>query len=399
MALWLREHGVESVAMESTGVYWIPVAEMLERHGIEVVLVDGRHFKNVPGRKTDVLDCQWLQELHSYGMLRGAFRPAPEIGALRSLWRQRESVVELASREVQHMHKALEQMNLQVHKALSDVAGKSGMAIVRAILSGERDALALARLADRRVHATETDLVKALTGHYQDHHVFVLRQAVELYDFFQAKVADCDREIEAQMRRLEPQPARGSAPAPAPARRARRKNQPHFDLRTEMFRVTGVDLTRIEGIETLTAQMVLTECGVDLSAFPSEKHFASWLGLCPNHEITGGRVRRRRTRKVANRVATALRVAAQSLHRSRTALGAFFRRLRARKGPAKAITATAHKLAIRVYRMLKYGQDYVVQDQERYEQRYRETQLQRLKAQAAALGLELVAADSGEVVS
>ena len=399
MARWLRECRVATVAMESTGVYWIPVAQVLEQYGLEVVLVDATHVKHVPGRKTDVSDCQWLQELHSYGLLRGAFRPERALQVLRTYWRHREGLVEGGAQQIHLMHKALEQMNVQLHKVLSDVSGVSGMRIIRAILHGERDVTTLAKMCDANVKASQETVAKALTGDYRADHLFTLRQAVELYDIYQEKMAACDAEIQRQMatfapkadpQDLEPRPGQGHK---------RRKNQPHFDLRAEMYRLSGVDLTEIDGIDTLTAATALCECGHELDAFPSEKHFTSWLGLCPNNRITGGKVRRTKTRRVQNRLANALRVAAQSLHHSKSALGAFYRRMKGRLGAPKAITATARKLACQVYRLLKHGKAYVDQGTQAYEKRYQEQLLHRIKKQAQQLGFALVATQTGEVVS
>jgi len=400
MARWLKACGVDTVAMESTGVYWIPVAQVLEQYGIEVVLADARHVKSVPGRKTDVVDCQWLQELHHYGLLTGAFRLGREMQVLRTYWRHREGLVQGAAQQIHLMHKALEQMNVQVHKVLSDVTGVSGMRILRAILAGERDGARLAALCDRRVQASAETVVKALTGDYRRDHLFTLRQAVEMYDVYHAKIAACDQELEEQMAAFAPQADPGDLP-PRGGRKpsARRKNEAHFDLRAAQYRLAGVDLTQINGISSLTAQTVLCECGIDLSAFASEKRFVSWLGLCPNNRTTGGKVRRTRTRRVQNRLADALRVAAQSLHHSETALGAFFRRMKNHIGPAKAITATARKLACQVYRLLKYGEAYVDQGEQRYEELYRERLLRSMKRHARQLGYDLVSVQTGEVVS
>jgi len=401
MAQWLKACAITTVAMESTGVYWIPVAQVLEQYGLEIVLADATHIKNVPGRKTDVSDSQWIQQLHNYGLLRGAFRPQRALQVLRTYWRHREGLVQGGAQQIHLMHKALEQMNLQLHKVLSDVSGLSGMRIIRAILEGERDGETLAKLCDRKVRASAQTVAKSLTGDYRDDHLFTLRQAVELYDIYQEKMAACDREIQRQMAGFAPKADPRTLPPARPGKKPgrRRKNQPHFDLRAEMYRMTGVDLTQIDGISTLTAQTALCECGHDLSAFPSEKNFTSWLGLCPNNRITGGKVRRTRTRRVQNRLADALRVAAQSLHHSKSALGAFYRRMKAHLGPAKAITATARKLACQIYRLLKYGTDYVDQGEQRYEQQYRERLLHGMRKRAQQLGYDLVAVHSGEVVS
>jgi transposase len=400
MARWLKDCGVETVAMEATGVYWVPVVQVLESYGLEVLVVDAGHVRNVSGRKSDVQDCQWIQELHTFGLLRGAFRPQQAVRTLRTYWRQREDLVEQCARQIHMMQKALDQMNLQLHKVLSDITGQSGQAILRAILAGQRDPAALAALANHRVKSSRDTITQALTGEYREELLFTLRQAVELYDIFQAKIADLDRQLQGYLATLEPQaPSPEPAAAPRKAVPPRRKNQVHFDLQSELIRITGVDLTTIDGISTLTAQTVLSECGWDLSAFPTEKHFASWLGLCPNHRITGGKIKSRRTRKVSQRAAKALRLAAWSLERSGSALGAFFRRLKARLGPPKAITATAHKLARLIYRMLKYGQAYVDQGQEDYNKQYEEQQILQLKKRAQRMGFALVAADTGEVVS
>jgi len=392
MARWLKGCGIETVAMESTGVYWVPVAQILESYGFEVVLVDTRHVRHVPGRKTDVADCQWLQELHTFGLLSGAFIPEERVRVLRSYWRQRGSLVESCSRQIQLMQKALEQMNVQLHKVLSDISGVSGQRIIRAILSGERDPFVLARMRDRKVKASEDTVAKALTGDYRQEHLFALRQAVELYDFYQQKIAECDQEIERHLAVFESKadPADLRDKPVKKNKRGRRKNESWIDLRAHLYRITGVDLTRIDGFDSLTVQTIVSECGIDLSKFPTEKRFVSWLGLCPNNRITGGRVHDSRTRKVHSRAAKVLRLAAQSLHGSKSALGAFYRRLHARLGPSKAITATARKLAILYYRMLKFGMEYVDRGQQAYEEHYRDKVLKNLKTQALTAGYKLV---------
>ena len=397
MAQWLQRCSVTTVAMESTGVYWIAVMQVLEESGLEVYLVDARQAKNMPGRKTDVKDCQWLQQLHTHGMLTRAFRPADAICVLRSYWRHRKDLVEMAAMQIQLMQKSLEQMNLQLHKVLSDVTGVTGLKIIRAILQGERNPVELAKLKHPLVRSSEETIAKALTGDWRPEHLFTLRQAMELYEVYQQKIEACDQEIEKYMQSLE---ARGDPKdAPPEDLRKRRKNQVHFDLRGQLHRLTGADLTAIDGIDAMTAQSVVSESGIDMSRFATEKHYSSWLGLCPNHQITGGKVRRRRTRKVRNRAAAALRVAAQSLHKSKTALGAFYRRMRARLGPAKATTATAHKLAVLIYRTLKYGLKYVDQGQQAYERQYQQRTLQTLIKRAKQLGYAMVDLHSGEVVS
>lgn len=303
----------------------------------------------------------------------------------------------MASMQIQLMHKSLEQMNLQLHKVLSDITGVTGMKILKAILEGQRDAVVLAQMKHPLVRSSEDTLAQALTGDWRVEHLFTLRQAVELYEVYQQKIEACDQEIEKSMQSLD---VRAEAKDLEPRKGGtRRKNQVHFDLRGQLYELTGTDLTSIDGIDAMTAQTVVSESGIDMSRFATEKHYSSWLGLCPNHQITGGKVRRRRTRKVRNRAAQALRVAAQSLHKSKTALGAYYRRMRSRLGPAKAITATAHKLAVLIYRMLKYGMTYVDQGQQAYEKQYRERTLQMLKKRVKQMGYAMVDLCSGEVVS
>ncbi|MCP4604873.1 MAG: IS110 family transposase [Proteobacteria bacterium] len=397
MAKWLKQNDVDTVAMESTGVYWIPVAQILEQYSIEVNLVDARAVKHVPGRKSDVQDSQWLQELHSFGLLRAAFRPTNEMVVLRSYWRHRKELIKAAATQIHLMQKSLELMNFQLHKVISDITGMTGMKILRAIISGERDPHILAQMRHHRIKCSEETIVQSLTGDWREEHLFTLQQALEGYDFYQSQVAVCDQRISRYMKTF---PSKGPIDAPNKrGGRPRRKNQVHFDLRSELQRITGVDLATIDGIDVLTAQTVISESGFDMTRFPTEKNYSSWLGFSPNHVITGGKVRRRGTRKVKNRAAESLRVAAQSLHSSKTALGAYHRRMKGRLGPTKAITATAHKLAILVYRMLKFGMDYVDQGQEVYERQYKERLLHSLRKRARTMGYEMVALDSGEVVS
>lgn len=398
MAQWLIDCGIKTVVMEATGVYWIPVFRVLESRGLEVLLVNPRHVKYVPGRKTDVADCQWLRQLHTFGLLKGAFVPPQEVASMRTYWRQRKDLVEAASREILHMQKALTQMNLHLHVVLSDVTGVSGMKILRAIAAGERAPARLASLADTQVRASREEIAQALSGHYTDELLFVFRQALELFDVFQAKVRDCDEQLAAYLGKFEGKAGAG-APPPHPKRSrrtSRRKNEPHFDLRAELWRLTGIDFSRIDGIDSLTAFTVLSETGFTMDAFPTEHHYASWLGLCPNHAITGGKVKRRRTKSVMNRAANALRVAAQSLWRSQSYLGAFYRRMAGRMGAPKAITATAHKLARILYRAIKYGQQYVDKGEQYLEEQHRERTLKSLVHRARDLGYILVHPETGE---
>jgi transposase len=395
MAQWLRSCGIETIAMESTGVYWVPVFEILESYGFEVLVVDARQIKNLSQRKSDVLDCQWIRHLHTYGLLSPAFRPKAEICEMRSYWRHRKNLVESASRQIQLMQKALEQMNVQLHKAVSDITGKTGISIIRAIVGGERDPQTLAQMRHRQLKSSREELAQALTGNYRQEHLFALTQALESYDFIHTQIKDCDRKLEACMQRL---PAK--APRVATTKKqGRRKNQPHFDLRAEQIRIAGIDLTRIPSIDTLTTQTVLSEVGIDVSRFPTEGNFASWATLCPNNRKTGGRIRSRRTRAGAHPLAAALRLAAQTLSHSKTPLGVFYRRKRARLGAPKAITAAAHKLARIIYRMLKYGEEYVEQGQKAYEQQQRRQSFKTLRTLASHLGVELISKETGEILA
>ena len=395
MAEWLKSCGIETIAMEATGVYWVPVLEILESHGFEVLLVDARQVKNLKGRKTDAIDCQWIRHLHSYGLLSAAFRPEAQICEMRAYWRQRSGLVDSASRQIQLMQKALEQMNVQLHKAVSDITGKTGISIIRAIVQGQRDPHTLAGMRHGRLKASREELAQALTGNYRPEHLFALAQALEGYDFFHQQVESCDRRLDRYMKAL---PGKAPRVATTSPRQARRKNQPHFDLRAEQARIAGVDLTRIPAIDTLTAQVVLTEVGLDVRSFPTEGQFASWATLCPNNQKTGGKIRSRRTRKSGHPLAAALRVAAQTLSRSKTALGASYRRLRARIGAPKAITALAHKLARIIYRMLKYGEEYVEHGEKAAQERNQQRSLRTLTRLADELGYALILRQTGEIL-
>lgn len=388
IADWLKSCGVETVAMESTGVYWIPLFEVLESAGFEVLLADPRQMKSVPGRKSDIMDCQWIQTLHTFGLLRGAFRPPEHVCVLRSYVRQRAMLVAYASHHIQHMQKALEQMNIKLNHVITELTGVTGMKIVRDILNGERDPHRLALHRDRRCKADEATIAKSLEGTWREEHLFALRQAVELYDTFQQHIKACDEAIKALLESWDaPEPRHELEATP---HTTRRRNDAHFDLHPALYRVSGVDLTRIEGIDATTALKVISEIGTDVSRFPSVKHFASWTSLCPGSNITGGKPRSGRTRPSANRVAVALRVAARSLWNSKSAMGAFMRRKAAHKGMPKAITATAHRLARMVYFMLKYGTDYVMRSQEQYEAEHRERLLKNLVRRAKDMGFSLV---------
>ena len=388
LADWLSACGVDTVAMESTGVYWIALFELLEARGLRVYLVNARHVKNVSGRKSDVLDCQWLQQLMSYGLLGGAFRPKDEICALRSVSRQREMLLSYQARHVQHMQKALAQMNLQLTNVIADIVGETGQKILRAIVAGERDAQQLARLRHYRIRASEADIVRSLQGNWREEHLFALKQALALFDAYGVQLRECDAQLEAMLMRLQ----RTQTQPGKPRRRSKQKNAPAFDVRTYLFRLCGVDLTRIDGIDTATALKVIAEIGPDLSRFKSAKHFASWLGLCPGTKISRGKRLSGTSKRTANRAAQALRLAAAGLRVSQSALGAYYRRLCARLDRGKAITAAAHKLARLIYTLLTKGEQYVDRGQQYYEERYRQRLMVHLNRKAVALGLRLVPA-------
>lgn len=385
LADWLAACGVDTVAMESTGVYWIPLFELLESRGFTVYLVNARHVKNVSGRKSDVLDCQWLQQLMSFGLLSGAFRPQEQICVLRALSRQREMLTKYQSQHIQHMQKALAQMNLQLGNVISDIAGETGQKIIRAILAGERDGAKLAKLKNMRIRASEDEIAKSLRGNWREEHLFALKQAVELYDAYARTLEECDQQLVLRLESL----ARHELPAEPAKRRGRPRSSAKYEWRNALFRVCGVDLTRIDGIDLSTALKVLAEVGPDLSRFKSAKHFASWLGLCPGTKISGGKVLSGASKRTANRLAQALRMAATTLRNSKSALGAYYRRLCARLDKAKAVRAAAHKLARLIYTLLTKGTTYVDQGQGYYEERHRQRVLHHLHRKAAAMGFKL----------
>lgn len=386
LADWLKACGVKIVAMESTGVYWIPLYELLESRGFEVMLVDARQVKNVSGRKSDVLDCQWLQQLLSYGLLKAAFRPQDQFCQLREFNRLRTRLLVDQGRSVQHMQKAMTLMNIQLSQAISDVAGVTGQKIVRAILAGERDPMVLAAYRDSRIKASEEEIAASLQGTWKAEHLLALKQAMGRYDFFAEQLQECDQQIEAVMQQLQAHTkelAKGK-------KRSKAKNAPKFNLRERLLKMCGVDVTRIDGIDETTALNVVSEVGTDLSRFPSDKHFASWLGLCPGTRISGGKVLGSKTKHSVNRAAQAFRQAAAALRSSKSALGAYYRRLCARMDKAKAVTAAAHKLARLFYALLTKGQEYVDQGQQYYEERYRQRVISQLQRRAQSLGMALV---------
>jgi transposase len=390
LADWLKACGVDTAAMESTGVYWIPVYDILEARGFEVYLVNARHIKNVPGRKTDILDCQWIQQLHTYGLLRASFRPPDEIRALRALARHREGLIRSRAREVQHMQKAMQQMNVKLTSVLSDITGVTGMLIIRDIVAGERDPKVLARHRNSGCAKTEAEIAKSLQGHFKAEHVFSLQQALEAYDFYQRQIKACDLEIEQRYQDLGSDDDAGDEPLLPAKRNSRSKNAPDFDLRRYLYRWAGVDLVAIDGLNVLTVHQILTETGVDMSPWPTVKHFSSWLGVCPHNDKTGGKVIKSRTKKTQNRAAAALRMAAQSLLRSKSALGAYHRRMRARLGGPEAVTATAHKLARIIYTMLKNQSTYVDPGERHFQEQTRQRAIKHLKRKAKDLGFALV---------
>ena len=407
LARYLKAHGIRSVAMQSTGVYWIPLYDVLEEEEFEVYLVNARDTKNLPGRKSDVQESQWLLKLHTYGLLRNSFRPTSEIRVLRSYWRQRGEHVQTAGECVQRMQKALTQMNLQLANVISDIMGVTGQKILRAIIAGERDTEKLAAMRHERIQASGQQIIASLTGNWRPELLFALKQELDRYDFCQRQIAECDRQIEPHLNTLPSRSKETDSPSQrlppqknSPPQKKKRAggNSPQFALDKELVRIAGVDFTRIEGINVMTAQTILSEVGLDMSRWKTEAHFASWLGLCPNNSVTGGKVLRRGTRKIVNRAATAFRIAASTLRRSDSYLGAQFRRFRSRLGAPKAITAMAHKLAVLFYRMLRFGEEYLDRGQQFYQDKYLQQQIVRLKRQAAQLGLVVTPASS-QVVS
>jgi len=391
LADWLEQCGIETVAMESTGVYWIPLYELLESRGFDVKLVDARHVKNVSGRKTDVLDCQWLQQLHTYGLLNGAFRPNEQVCVLRAYLRQRSMLIKQASGHIQHMQKALSQMNLQLHNVLSDITGDTGMRIIRAIVSGEREPMMLASYRDRRCKNSLEIIAKSLTGNYREEHIFSLTQALELYDTYKEKILICDHKIEIQLSSfVDSRNERGeNANNVKKKSRAHCKNKLSFDVSSHLIRITGVDLTAIPGIEASTALKIISEIGLDLNRWKSSKQFASWLGLCPGNKVSGGKRLGSKSKRTSNNAAFALRMAASTLHSSQSALGAFYRRLKSRLGAPKATTAAAHKIASIIFEMIKNHVEYNEVGQDYYEKQYRDRMIKNLSLRAKTLGFEL----------
>ena len=399
LADWFRSCGVTSVAMESTGVYWIPAFEILEAHGFEVILVNARYAKNVPGRKTDVSDAGWLRQLHSYGLLRGSFRPEAEIATLRAYMRQRERLTEYAAAHIQHMQKALMEMNLQLHHVVSDITGATGMKIIRAIVAGERNPDVLADYRDVRCKSSPETIRAALVGNDRAEHVFALAQSLDLYDFYKAKIAECDHRLEAAVSALSVKEKGDLPPLPKARVKGRQVNAPAFDIRASLYGVLGTDLTQIHGLGPSLVLKLVAECGTDLRAWKTAKHFTSWLCLAPGNKISGGKLLSSNTRRSSSRAAALLRLAATTIGRSDTALGAFYRRLSARIGKQKAVTATARKIAVLFYNAVRHGMTYQDQGAAAYDERHRQRVLANLQRRARTLGYALAPVPSESAVS
>jgi transposase len=390
LADWLLECNIKTVAMESTGVYWVPLFELLERRGFEVFLVDPRQTRQVSGRpKTDVRDCQWIQRLHSYGLLAPSFRPSDEVCVLRGYLRQRQTLISKAAQAIHHMQKALEQMNIKLTEAVSAITGVTGMLILKAILRGERDPEQLAKYRQDNCKRSKEEIARALRGNWREEHLFSLKQAVKAYEFERRQLKECDAAIKTYLNSMQDK-SNGELLPPMSKKKVQLATTPAFDARQLLYRASGQDLTMIEGICQNGALTILSEIGFDMSKWPTEKHFASWLGLTPQHRGSAGKIKKRRLRGGANRAARAFRLAAQGCHHAKNAMGAYYRRLRARVGAAKALIATARKIAERVYRLLKYGKGYVQEAMDKYETAYRIKVAKGLARKAAELGYQLV---------
>jgi len=391
LANWLKQCNVETVAMESTGVYWIPVYDILEEYGFDVYLVNAKHIKNVPGKKTDILDCQWIQQLHTYGLLSKSFIPVKEIRCLRDLCRHRDMLINYRASHIHHMQKAMHLMNIQLDNVISDITGKTGLLIIRAIVSGKRDPKELSQYRDPNCRNTQRVIEKSLEGTYKDEYVFQLKQSLELYDFYSKKIVQCNKKLEKKYQQMPSKVVHNSKPlAPSQKKNSHSKNAPDYDLRASLYNICGVDLTAVDGLNTLTVQTVISEIGVNMEIWPSSKHFTSWLCVSPYNDISGGKVLRSKTRKTTNKANLALRQAAQSLHHSNSYLGAFYRRMRARLGAAKATTATAHKLARIIYVLLKEQKEYSDLGVDYFIKKNRERELKKLMKHADRLGYTIV---------
>jgi len=393
IADWLKACKITSIAMESTGIYWIPLFQILEKKKFKVCLVNARHLKSVAGRtKTDRYDCQWIQKLHSYGLLSPSFRPNDETCKLRSLIRHRDNLISMASKHTQHMQKALHQMNILLSNVVSDITGDTGMKIIKGIAQGEERPEVLAENRDPRIKATKEEIIEALRGDYRKEHIFVLKQSLELYNFVHKQISKCDSEVENLLEKMNKKVDRKLCPLPGAVKRRKkpRKNEPSYDLQTYLYEITGVDLTRVPGFETTGLQKIVSEVGVDMVKWKTDKHYTSWLGLAPNKEISGGKILKEKTKKVQSPAARHFRMAAFSLKHSQSYLGSFYRKIRARSGPSKAITATARKLAVIYYHMVRYGLEYIELGADYYIKNYKEIAIKKLKRNAKQLGFELV---------
>lgn len=388
LADWLEACGIETVAMESTSVYWIPIYEILEKRGMALYLVNAHHVKNVTGRKSDIEDCQWIQQLHTYGLLRGSFRPDEEVVVLRSYLRHRDNLIRHRSAHIQHMQKALDLMNVRLTNVISDITGVTGMKIIRAIVAGQQDPKTLAQFRDPNCKKSEEEIALALEGHYKEEHLYALKDALDLYDFYTKLLKNCDAQIEALYSTFEPKI--DSEQFPLPSVPKPRGNCPDFDLRTYLYQMAGVDLTAIDGLNVITVQTILSEVGTDMTRWPTVKHFTSWLGLAPQNSISGGKLLRSTTKKVKNRAALAFRQAAMGVAKGKSHLGHYYRRMRAKSGPGVANVATAHKIARIFYVMLSTGQPYLPPDGAELEARNKQKAIASLARKAAKLGLEIV---------
>jgi transposase len=389
-AQWMKQCGITTVAMESTGIYWLPIFQILADYDFELLLVNARHVKNVTGRKSDMKDCQWIQKLHSYGLLTASFQPTNLERKLRSITRHRKNLIQEAAKQIQYIQKAFEQMNIKLHNVVSHLDGKSGKAIIEAILQGETDPSKLAALADRRIKASQEQIIKE----WREEHIFIIRQSYDLHQFYHQKIEECDEQIRQIMQEIKVQAQLQFAPSTLaepvkqekPKRKPARKHTPGFDVAAHIASIVGVDLTAVCGISHVTALEILSEVGTDMSKFATAKHFTSWLGLAPNNKISGGKILSRNIQKNKNRAAHAFRIAANSLYRSKNALGDFFRRVQYRSGKAKAIVATARKLAVIFYQMVRNKSQFQVSSLEEYQKQYQLQKLKSLQKQLARLG-------------
>lgn len=381
MGKWLKECGIKTVAMESTGVYWMPVFQILEKFGLEVLLVNARHVRSVPGRKSDVVDCRWIQQLHTYGLLRGSFQPESIVRKLRTYMRQRDNLIKSRGTHIQRMQKCMIQMNIQLHKVISDITGETGLKIIRNILSGERDPLKLAKLRHSRIKSSEEIIAKSLEGDYRDELLFCLQQEVEQYDYLSKKIKDCETEIEKTLDDMQEENHSISV---------EENKKESASTEEKLKAICKVDLTKIKGLDVITIETIISEVGTNMNKWNTEKHFGSWLGISPNNKISGGKILERKSKKVVNRAATAFRLAAVNAGRSDSSIGAFYRRLKNRIGTPKAITATAYKIARLYYNCLKLGMEYTDLGADYYERKYKERVLKNFKRRAADFGFTLM---------